>query len=180
MKQLQWKMDTPIQPIYLVASRTGLQGIFWQKQAIPLAKSLSGSATEIKILKQAVCELGDYFSGKRKKFDLPLEMTGTPFQKQVWTQLSQIPYGKTCSYKDIACQIKNAKAMRAVGTANGKNPFCIVIPCHRVIAADGSIGGYTGGLEIKMKLLALEQRSGGNLISSSPSESTCNMSLAPL
>ncbi len=159
MKPLQWKMETQIRPIYLVASGTGLRGIFWQKQSIPLAKSLTGSSLQMKILGQAVCELEEYFSGQRKNFDLPLELTGTPFQKKVWAQLCKIPYGKTCAYKDIASRIKNAKAMRAVGTANGKNPFCIVIPCHRVIAADGSLGGYTGGLALKGQLLALEQGS---------------------
>jgi methylated-DNA-[protein]-cysteine S-methyltransferase len=157
MTPLQWQMDSQIRPIYLVASATGLQGIFWHKQNVPMAKSLKGATPEVKILKQAVCELEEYFLGKRTQFNLPLEMSGTKFQKQVWTQLSKIPYGKTCSYKDVASRIKNPKAMRAVGTANGKNPFCIVIPCHRVIAADGSIGGYTGGLDIKVKLLTLEQ-----------------------
>lgn len=158
MTQLQWQMKTPIRPIYLVASSTGLQGIHWEKQCLAMAKSLNGGAPEIKILKKAVCELQEYFAGKRTQFNLPLQMNGTNFQKQVWTQLSKIPFGKTCSYKDIASRIKNHKAVRAVGSANGKNPFCIVIPCHRVIAADGSLGGYTGGLDIKVKLLAIEQK----------------------
>ena len=101
-------------------------------------------------------ELKEYFSGKRKKFSVPLNAQGTAFQKSVWNQLSKIPYGKTVSYRDIAIKIKNKKAVRAVGTANGKNPFCIIIPCHRVIAADGSLGGYSGGIQFKKKLLALE------------------------
>ena len=83
-------------------------------------------------------------------------MHGTDFQKQVWNQLCKIPYGNTVAYKEIAEKIKNKKAVRAVGTANGKNPICIMIPCHRVISADGSLGGYSWGLSIKTKLLALE------------------------
>ena len=83
-------------------------------------------------------------------------MAGTAFQKKVWQELYKIPFGKTAAYKDIAKGIKNAKAVRAVGSANGKNPICVIIPCHRVIAADGSIGGYSGGSDIKKKLLKLE------------------------
>lgn len=85
-----------------------------------------------------------------------MDLIGSDFQKRVWGRLSKIPYGVTKSYKDIAKEIKNEKASRAVGTANGKNPICIIIPCHRVIAANGALGGYSGGLHIKKKLLALE------------------------
>ena len=158
MKQAQWRVNSKVGSLYLVASEKGLQGIFWKKQSEPMAKSLKETGAEIKILSKAVRELGEYFEGKRKKFDLPLTFNGTPFQNRVWKELYKIPYGKTYSYKDVADRIKNSKAVRAVGTANGKNPFCIVVPCHRVIAADGSIGGYSGGLGIKIKLLRLEQK----------------------
>lgn len=122
-----------------------------------MAKSLKDTSPEIKILAQTVSQLTEYFNGKLKKFNIPFDLGGTPFQKQVWQQLNQIPFGKTCAYKDIAIKIKNPKAVRAVGTANGSNPICIIIPCHRVIAADGSIGGYAGGVHIKRQLLAMEQ-----------------------
>lgn len=101
-------------------------------------------------------QLQAYFSGKLKQFDLPLLPHGTDFQQSVWQQLQKIPYGKTCSYQDIAIAINNQKAVRAVGMANGKNPICVIIPCHRVIYASQKIGGYSGGVHYKEKLLALE------------------------
>jgi methylated-DNA-[protein]-cysteine S-methyltransferase len=107
-------------------------------------------------LVQAEAELEEYFAGRRRKFDVPLDLVGTDFQKQVWHQLLKIPYGRTCSYADIAREIENPKAVRAVGAANGRNPICVIVPCHRVIAADGSLGGYTGGLDKKRQLLTLE------------------------
>jgi methylated-DNA-[protein]-cysteine S-methyltransferase len=158
MKTAQWLMNSKIGPVYLVASEKGLQGVFLKKQKTPLLKSLKGADAEVKILSRTVHELKEYLDGKRKKFDLPLHVTGTPFQKRVWGALSKIPYGETYSYKDIAHKIKNPKAVRAVGTANGKNPLCVIVPCHRVIAAYGSLGGYSGGLDIKRKLLNLEQK----------------------
>ncbi len=156
MPLAQWLMKSKIGPLYLVASEKGLQGIFWKKQTVPMAASLKGKTAEIKILLQTVTELKEYFDGKRQKFTVPLEVVGTPFQKKVWHALGQIPYGRTSSYKDVAGRIRHAKAMRAVGTANGCNPHAIIVPCHRVIAHDGSLGGYAGGLKIKSRLLALE------------------------
>lgn len=153
----QWKMDSPLGPLYLVASPQGLQEVSRQKCAAPMAQSLKRSAPEIQILAQAAQELAEYFAGKRQHFEIPLAPHGTAFQQTVWRELQKIPYGSTCSYKTVAARIQNPKALRAVGSANGKNPLCIVIPCHRVIAADGGIGGYSGGLPIKRKLLALEQ-----------------------
>jgi len=108
-------------------------------------------------LGQCITQLDEYFRGERTKFSLPLTLIGTPFQKKVWNQLQKIPYGKTASYKDVAVAIDNPKGMRAVGGANGKNPISIIIPCHRVIAHDGSIGGYGGGLWRKEWLLKHEQ-----------------------
>lgn len=154
----QWKMKTEIGLLYLVASEKGLESVSLSKQQVPIVKDLTSTDKEIKILAKASREIEEYFSGKLKKFNLPLHMRGSEFQKQVWRALQEIPYGETCSYKQIAQSIKNSLAVRAVGNANGKNPFCIVIPCHRVIASDGSLGGYSGGLEVKRKLLALEKR----------------------
>ncbi len=108
------------------------------------------------VIDEAVKQLTEYFDGKRKVFDLPLNPQGTEFQRNVWTALTEIPYGKVCSYQDIAVKIGNPKAVRAVGGANNKNPILIIIPCHRVIGKDGSLVGYGGGLEIKKYLLSLE------------------------
>ena len=101
-------------------------------------------------------QLREYFAGKRAEFDLPLAPTGTAFQLSVWRQLQEIPYGETISYGELARRVGNPKASRAVGSANGANPLPIVIPCHRVIAGDGTLGGFGGGLPTKQTLLALE------------------------
>ena len=151
-------MESEIGSIYLVASATGLQAVSTEPVCSESVSSLKSSEPEVKILADAVFQLEEYFKGQRKNFDLPLDAKGTAFQKQVWNQLSQIPYGRTCSYKQIAQQIKNDKAIRAVGSANGKNPLFIIVPCHRVIASDGTLGGYAGGIEVKMKLLDLEKK----------------------
>ncbi|MDE6123887.1 MAG: methylated-DNA--[protein]-cysteine S-methyltransferase [Eubacterium sp.] len=104
----------------------------------------------------AINQLNEYFGGTRKAFDLPIEMHGTEFQLKVWNELRNIPYGETRSYKDIARKIGNPRAVRAVGGANNKNKLMIVVPCHRVIGTDGSLTGYAGGIEVKKKLLDLE------------------------
>lgn len=109
-------------------------------------------------LQKAAQELSEYFAGNRKEFDIPLNPKGTDFQKSVWNALRTIPYGKTMSYGQVAAQIGNPKASRAVGMANNKNPIPILIPCHRVIGANGKLVGYGGGIWIKQKLLELEQK----------------------
>ena len=112
---------------------------------------------ENKIIKQTIKQLDEYFNGKRKKFELPLNPKGTEFQKKVWLQLMKIPYGKTATYKDIATLIGDSNASRAVGNANNKNPIAIIIPCHRVIGSNNKLTGYAGGLDKKEKLLNLEK-----------------------
>lgn len=112
-------------------------------------------------LKNCVMQLAEYFSGKRRDFKLSLETKGTDFQKKVWDKLAEIPYGETLSYGEIAARVKNHKASRAVGLANNKNQIAIVIPCHRVIGADGSLTGYAGGLWRKEWLLRHEGKFGG-------------------
>lgn len=102
-------------------------------------------------------QLNEYFQFKRNQFDLPIKLVGTEFQKQVWSGLIKIPYGKTCSYLELADKVSNIKAVRAVANANGANAISIIIPCHRVIGKNGSLGGYAGGLPTKRKLLELEQ-----------------------
>lgn len=110
------------------------------------------------ILQEAIKQLEEYFQGTRKHFDLPLEISGTPFQKQVWKELTKIPYGKTLSYGEIAKNIDNPKASRAVGNANNKNKISIVIPCHRVIGSKGNLVGFGGGLWRKKWLLEHEEK----------------------
>nr|WP_169449722.1 methylated-DNA--[protein]-cysteine S-methyltransferase [Oceanospirillum beijerinckii] len=108
------------------------------------------------ILQQAIQQCQEYFAGQRQNFDLPLAATGTEFQQQVWHALTQIPFGVTWSYQDLANAIGNPKAVRAVGLANGKNPISIIVPCHRVIGKNGKLTGYAGGVEQKEQLLKLE------------------------
>ena len=107
-------------------------------------------------LKEAVLQLQDYFDGKRTTFTFPLNPSGTDFQKKVWDELLHIPFGKTCSYLDLSKKLGDVKAIRAVASANGKNPLWIVVPCHRVIGSDGSLTGYAGGLWRKKWLLEHE------------------------
>lgn len=112
---------------------------------------------ETKLIKDTYKQLSEYFSGKRKFLTVPLKQNGTDFQNKVWNALKKIPYGETRSYKDIAIEIGNPKACRAVGMANNKNKIPIIIPCHRVIGINNKLVGYAGGLHIKMKLLELEK-----------------------
>ncbi len=107
--------------------------------------------------REVVHQLEAYFAGKLQSFDLPLHLAGTEFQKTVWRALQEIPYGETCSYGELARHIGKPQAMRAVGAANGHNPIPVIIPCHRVIGADGSLTGFGGGLPIKKQLLDLER-----------------------
>jgi len=115
------------------------------------------SVESLPALEQVRAELSDYFAGKLEKFSAPLDLRGTEFQREVWQALLRIPYGETRSYGEIATEVGRPKAYRAVGLANGANPVPLVVPCHRVIAAGGKLGGFGGGLEAKRKLLALEQ-----------------------
>jgi methylated-DNA-[protein]-cysteine S-methyltransferase len=108
------------------------------------------------ITKKAKLQLDQYFSGKRKDFDLPIILEGTEFQNRVWQSLNKIPFGTTSTYKQQAKSIKSEKAVRAVGRTNGLNPLCVILPCHRVIGSDGSLTGYAGGINAKKMLLKLE------------------------
>lgn len=113
------------------------------------------------VLRQAVQELTEFFAGERRTFTVPLAPVGTPFQQQVWRALQTIPYGATCSYRDIACAVGRPAACRAVGMVNHCNPIPIIIPCHRVVGADGRLTGYAGGLAIKSRLLQFERENCG-------------------
>ena len=158
--QLYFKyMDSPVGQLQLVAHDHALVAVKWDNEdpkRLRLA-SLSEHVTHPVLLKTEQ-QLREYFQGQRQVFDLPLDLDGTLFQQQVWQALQHIPYGQTRSYKEIAEQIGNVKAVRAVGAANGKNPISIIVPCHRVIGASGKLVGFAGGLDYKQTLLSLESK----------------------
>ncbi len=158
MIEYQYVLKTAVGDLYLIASDQGLRGLYWNNRPVPMVDDLQGKGPAQAILRKAARQLEEYFQGIRKTFDVELDFSGTPFQESVWQALREIPFGATWSYKQLAARIRNPKAVRAVGSANGKNPLCIIIPCHRVIAADGTIGGYAGGIPNKEKLLALERK----------------------
>jgi len=143
-------------------SPVGILEITADDRAVTEVYILKEYPSEIQTSKNSIIvetckQFDEYFGGNRQVFDLPLSpQGGTPFQQTVWKQLQEIPYGKTISYAQLAQAVNNPKACRAVGSANGKNPIPIIIPCHRVIASDGSLGGYGSGLVIKKQLLDLE------------------------
>jgi methylated-DNA-[protein]-cysteine S-methyltransferase len=143
--------DSPVGRLFLAEENGALTDLSYRP--IPDAEE-----RETPLLKRAAVQLSEYFDGRRRIFDLPLDPRGTAFQKSVWSALQDIPYGETRSYKDIACAVGNPKACRAVGMANNKNPIAVIIPCHRVIGADGTLVGYGGGLDIKQALLDLEKK----------------------
>ncbi len=147
---------TPLGRVLAVATDKGLAQFGLQDSKRPLDKAPDWQRAPAK-LAEVKRQFAEYCTGKRQKFDLRLDMHGTEFQRQVWRALQRVPYGKTASYLDIANAIKNPKAVRAVGAANGKNPVWVIVPCHRVIGKDGSLIGYGGGLPLKKRLLALEQ-----------------------
>ena len=147
-------VSSPFGKLTLVASENGLVAIYVRNNAKQKATAKNQSAQAILI--ETKKQLGQYFAGKRTSFDVALDLVGTEFQVKAWRALCRIPFGKTISYGQQAANIKKPKAFRAVGSANGKNPIPIIVPCHRVVASDGSLGGYSLGLKMKKQLLALE------------------------
>ncbi len=145
---------SPVGKLRLVASDKGLVAIDVRNNAGQVVSANDSSAQAI--LLKTKKQLEQYFAGKRTSFDIALDLVGTEFQVQAWRALCRIPFGKTISYGRQAANIKKPKAFRAVGSANGKNPIPIIVPCHRVVAGDGSLGGYSLGLKMKKQLLALE------------------------
>ena len=145
---------SPVGKLRLVASEKGLVAIDVRNNAKQVVTAKDASAQAI--LKKTKQQLDQYFAGKRTSFDVALDLVGTEFQVQAWRALCRIPFGKTISYGQQASNIKKPKAFRAVGSANGKNPIPIIVPCHRVVSSDGSLGGYSLGLKMKKQLLALE------------------------
>jgi methylated-DNA-[protein]-cysteine S-methyltransferase len=159
------EMESPIGLVRIRGTERGLTGIYMENHRHgPDDVDQEGWKREDARFAKAREQLGAYFAGKRSEFDLAIDrdaMGGTPFQRQVWLELEKIPYGLTISYGELARRIGNPAAVRAVGLANGRNPISIVVPCHRVIGANGTLTGYGGGLERKRWLLELER--GGEL-----------------
>jgi methylated-DNA-[protein]-cysteine S-methyltransferase len=152
-------IESPVGTLQLVASHTGLAAVLWQHDTprrVRLSELEEHAAHPV--LVHTECELGEYFAGNRSTFTVALDMVGTEFQLKVWRALLTIPCGETRAYADIARQIGNSHACRAVGAANGRNPVSIIVPCHRAIGSDGSLTGFAGGLDTKAYLLALERR----------------------
>lgn len=151
-------MDSPVGALKLVAHDQALVAVMWDNEdhkRVRLAELIEN--IQHPMLLKVKQQLEQYFAGQRQQFNLPLDFQGTDFQQQVWRALLTIPYGETRSYKDIALQIGNEKAVRAVGAANGRNPISIIAPCHRVIGSGGALVGFAGGLDKKQILLSLEQ-----------------------
>jgi methylated-DNA-[protein]-cysteine S-methyltransferase len=153
------EVNTPVGKLTLVASSHALVAVLWERER-PNRVKLAASKLDAQqpILLEAERQLGEYFSGTRTEFDLPLELNGSEFQKKVWRALRKIPFGETRSYISLAKAVGSATAVRAVGAANGKNPLSIIVPCHRVVGANGALIGFAGGLEVKAKLLAHEAK----------------------
>jgi methylated-DNA-[protein]-cysteine S-methyltransferase len=150
-------MPSPVGQLTLVARDGKLSAILWETgRANRVRLGELHEANDSPVLLEAQRQLQEYFAGTRHQFTLDLDFTGTVFQKQVWQALLTIPFGETRSYSQIAQQIGNPKAVRAVGAANGRNPISIIAPCHRVIGASGELTGFAGGLQAKQYLLALE------------------------
>lgn len=153
---LYWhEIDSPIGRLLLAGDGASLIQVCFQSGPRPRQPANDWVADGAPF-RAAIAQLGEYFAGERHRFDLRLAPRGTEFQRQVWRALTEIPYGKTVSYGELARRIGKPSASRAVGLANGANPLPIIVPCHRVIGADGSLTGFGGGLPIKRKLLALE------------------------
>lgn len=154
-----YTFPSPIGRLGIAADARGLTDVFFARgeEAPPFEDAV---CMETPVIRWTYEQLSEYFSGKRTFFDLPLAPKGTPFQRRVWTALCTVPYGETCSYKEIAEQIGSPDGSQAVGQANSHNPIPFIIPCHRVVAADGSLGGYSLGPDLKKWLLDLERSRG--------------------
>jgi len=176
METLLFKeIQSPVGPLFLAASSRGLVAVEFdqrlpgQQTIRPNPRDLRSESKAVRFeesasaLRPFVTELEEYFAGRRRQFDFPLDLRGTDFQLACWQALIAIPYGETRTYADIARAVARPQGFRAVGMANNRNPLAIVVPCHRVIASDGTLCGYGGGLDVKRKLLELEGALTGTL-----------------
>lgn len=149
-------METPLGALLLWGREGALEGVNFQA-GTQAREPAADWVADARPLEPAMAQLAEYFAGRRRAFALSVEPQGTPFQRQVWQTLRKIPYGVTISYGELARRVGKPSAARAVGAANGQNPIPIIIPCHRVIGANGKLTGFAGGLHLKEGLLALEQ-----------------------
>jgi len=149
-------MDTPVGPLTLVATDGVLSGVYMHEQRHRPLEETFGTRDDTQS-GEAIEQLNAYFTGELREFTVPLAMAGTDFQRRVWTELQQIPYGETTTYGELAERLGVPSAARAVGLANGKNPISIIVPCHRVVGATGNLTGYGGGLPRKRYLLSFEK-----------------------
>jgi methylated-DNA-[protein]-cysteine S-methyltransferase len=154
-QRLYTTVDSPIGELLLVGDGDALHGLYMQEGRLPMSVRPGWERAE-RPFAGVVEQLAEYFDGRRRDFDLPLALDGPPFQRQAWNALREIPYGETVSYGEQARRIGHPDAARAVGAANGQNPIAVIVPCHRVIGADGTLTGYGGGLARKRLLLDLE------------------------
>ncbi len=148
-------IDSPIGELLLLGDGRALHGLYMQQGRRPVVRSPSWQREE-RAFAEVIEQLGEYFAATRTSFDVPLAPHGTPFQLRVWFALREIGYGETLSYGELARRVGQPSAARAVGMANGRNPIAVIVPCHRVIGADGTLTGYGGGIERKRLLLELE------------------------
>jgi methylated-DNA-[protein]-cysteine S-methyltransferase len=158
-------VGSPVGPLTLVAVDGGLAGLYMTEQRhLPAPETFGERDDDGEPFAAAAGQLGEYFTGDRTAFDIPLTLNGTTFQRRVWAALREIPYGQTLSYGQLADRIGAPAASRAAGLANGRNPVGIIVPCHRVVGSDGSLTGYGGGIDRKRYLLAHEQRVSGQTL----------------
>jgi methylated-DNA-[protein]-cysteine S-methyltransferase len=156
-------IESPIGPLTIVASDVGVRAILWEVDGDGERVRLAGDDMEVvdalddPVLAAAARQLGEYFAGERQEFDLPLDPQGTRFQHAAWEALCAIPYGSTVSYGEQARRLGDPRKARAVGAANGRNPISVVVPCHRVVGADGSLTGFAAGVDVKAWLLDHER-----------------------
>jgi methylated-DNA-[protein]-cysteine S-methyltransferase len=158
-------MDSPLGTLTITASDTGVRAVTFPAESerrVPLSESVKGEPHPV--LERTERQLGEYFAGDRLEFDLPLDPVGTEFQQAAWTALCTIPYGETVSYGEQAGRMGDARKARAVGAANGRNPISIIVPCHRVVGADGSLTGFADGIDSKAWLLDHERQHAGHTL----------------
>ena len=151
-------LDSPVGPLTLVARGDALAGLYMvDHKHVKVALGERVPADAVPVLRETIRQLTEYFEHRRTAFDLPLTSSGTPFQQAVWAELARIPFGETRAYADLARALDRPQAFRAVGTANGRNPISIIVPCHRVVGRDGTLHGYGGGVRVKEWLLEHER-----------------------
>jgi O-6-methylguanine DNA methyltransferase len=150
------RIPSPAGPLFFAASEKGLVLLEFDRGVFPPRKPKAEWKESADATQRYIAQVKEYFAGRRREFTFPLDLRGTEFQVKCWRALLDIPYGETRTYSDIARAVKRPKGFRAVGLANNRNPMAIVVPCHRVIASDGTLCGYGGGLDVKRKLLELE------------------------